>query len=186
MRIISGKFKGKKILQPNDNLTRPLKDLTKESIFNILSHSNKFDIRIKNSKVLDLFAGTGSFGLETLSREASFVTFVENYTNIINVLKKNILSCKVDDACEIIQKEINIEFNFERLMKYEIIFFDPPYKENNINLILDKLLDANILKKNGLIIMHRHKKTQDLIPKKLKILEEKSYGISKILFLSLS
>ena len=59
-------------------------------------------------------------------------------------------------------------------------------KKNEINLILDKLLDANILKKDGLIIMHRHKKTQDLIPKKLKILEEKSYGISKILFLSLS
>ena len=186
MRIISGKFKGKKILQPHDNLTRPLKDLTKESIFNILSHSNKFDIRIKNSRVLDLFAGTGSFGLETLSREASFVTFIENYSNIINILKKNIYNFKVDDACEIIQKEINTEFNFDGLKKYEIIFLDPPYIEKKINLILEKLLNANILNKNGIIIMHRHKKSIDIIPKKLKILEEKNYGISKILFLSFS
>ena len=66
MRIISGKYKGKKILQPKDLTTRPLKDLTKESIFNIIIHSNKFNVKIKNSNILDLFSGVGSFGLECL------------------------------------------------------------------------------------------------------------------------
>ena len=66
MRIISGIFKGKKIFEPNDIKTRPLKDLTKESIFNIVSHSKKFKIDLKNSVVLDLFAGVGSFGIECL------------------------------------------------------------------------------------------------------------------------
>ena len=70
MRIIAGTSKGKKILQPKDQLTRPLKDLTKESIFNIIMHSNKFDARIENSNILDLFSGVGSFGLECLSRGA--------------------------------------------------------------------------------------------------------------------
>ena len=79
MRIISGSFKGKKILEPKDQFTRPLKDLTKESLFNILIHSKKFDIKIKTSNILDLFSGVGSFGLECLSRQASFVTFIENY-----------------------------------------------------------------------------------------------------------
>ena len=73
MRIIGGKFKGKKILQPKDKETRPLKDLAKESIFNIINHSNKFNINIENSIVLDLFAGVGSFGLECLSRGAKHV-----------------------------------------------------------------------------------------------------------------
>ena len=70
MRIISGIFKGKKILIPKDNKTRPLKDLTKESIFNIINHSSKFKINLNNSKVLDLFSGVGSFGIECLSRGA--------------------------------------------------------------------------------------------------------------------
>ena len=95
MRIISGKFKGKKLSQPLDKLTRPLKDLTKESIFNILEHSNKFKIRVKNSKILDLFSGTGSFGIECLSRDAAFVTFVEHYSNIINILKKILINVKL-------------------------------------------------------------------------------------------
>ena len=68
MRIISGNCKGKKILEPKDLNTRPLKDLTKESIFNIIVHSNKFNIKLENSNILDLFSGVGSFGLECLSR----------------------------------------------------------------------------------------------------------------------
>ena len=75
MRIISGTFRGKKILQPQDKNTRPLKDLTKESIFNLIEHSKKFNINLKNSVVFDLFSGVGSFGLECLSREAKYVFF---------------------------------------------------------------------------------------------------------------
>ena len=82
MRIIGGAFKGKKIFEPTDISTRPLKDLTKESIFNIIIHSNKIETNLSNSNILDLFSGVGSFGLECLSRGASFVTFVENYDKL--------------------------------------------------------------------------------------------------------
>ena len=68
MRIIGGKFKGKKLLLPIDKKTRPLKDLVKESIFNLIENSNKYKIFIQNSAVLDLFSGSGSFGLECISR----------------------------------------------------------------------------------------------------------------------
>ena len=77
MRIISGIYKGKTILEPKDTETRPLKDLTKESIFNIINHSNKFNINLTNSNVLDLFSGVGSFGIECLSRGAVEVIFFE-------------------------------------------------------------------------------------------------------------
>ena len=66
MRVISGLLKGRKIFEPKDNETRPLKDLTKESIFNIINHSNKFNINLENSNILDLFSGVGSFGIECL------------------------------------------------------------------------------------------------------------------------
>ena len=88
MRIISGKFKGKKILEPKDIKTRPLKDLTKESVFNILQHSNKIKINIKKSNVLDIFSGVGSFGLECLSRGVLKVKFIENYKKVLPILKK--------------------------------------------------------------------------------------------------
>ena len=82
MRIISGSFKGKKILLPKDKLTRPLKDLTKESIFNILKHSKLLNIELESSNILDLFSGVGSFGLECLSRGAKNVTFLESYAEV--------------------------------------------------------------------------------------------------------
>ena len=88
MRIISGLFKGKKILEPKDNKTRPLKDLTKESIFNIIRHSNKFEISLTNSYILDLFSGVGSFGIECLSRGVKKVIFIENYIGVTPLLKK--------------------------------------------------------------------------------------------------
>ena len=88
MRIISGSFKGKKILEPKDSKTRPLKDLTKESIFNIIKHSNKFEIDFSKSYILDLFSGVGSFGIECLSRGVNKVIFVENYEGVLPILKK--------------------------------------------------------------------------------------------------
>ena len=90
MRIIGGSFKGKKLLQPNDKKTRPLKDLTKESIFNIINHSKKFNINLNNQIVLDIFSGVGSFGIECISRGVKNVVFIENYRNVLTVLKKNL------------------------------------------------------------------------------------------------
>ena len=88
MRVIGGKFKGKNLHKPKDKETRPLKDLTKESIFNIINHSNKFSIDIKKAHVLDLFSGVGSFGIECLSQGAKHVTFIERYKGVLPILKK--------------------------------------------------------------------------------------------------
>ena len=183
MRIISGNFKGKKILEPKDKSTRPLKDLTKESIFNIIKHSNKFDIVISRSNILDLFSGVGSFGLECLSRDASFVTFVENYKHVIPILKKNILNLDKIKNYSIIEKDIFNNLKFDHLnTQFDIIFLDPPYKEKNLNELLVKIFDSKILNSNGIIIIHRHKKEKNNFPKIFKLIEEKNYGISTIIF----
>ena len=183
MRIISGTFKGKKILEPKDKKTRPLKDLTKESIFNILNHSNKFKINIKNSLVLDLFSGVGSFGLECLSRGAKHVTFVENYNGVLPILRKNLSSLEMNEKYQIIDEDIFNKINIKKnLNRFNIIFLDPPYKEKKLPKIIDNILEEKILESNGIIIIHRHKKENDQFSKKFKILDEKKYGISKILF----
>ena len=185
MRIISGSFKGKKILEPKDKKTRPLKDLAKESIFNIINHSNKFKIDFNNSTILDLFSGVGSFGLECLSRGVKEVFFIENHIGVLPILEKNLSNLKTVNNYKIIKKNIyknDIFKNFEN--KFDIIFLDPPYKDKNINIIFEKITDYKILKKNAIIILHRHKKEEDIFPKNFKIIEEKKYGISKIIFLS--
>lgn len=183
MRIISGKFKGKKILEPKDFNTRPLKDLTKESIFNIIIHSNKFNVKLENSRILDLFSGVGCFGLECFSRGSSNITFVENYKNVLPVLKNNISNLNCEDKALIIENDILNQLNFEIFAKkFDIIFMDPPYKEKGLAKIIIDIINAKILKDSGIVIIHRHKKDEDEFPEGFDIIEKKTYGLSKILF----
>ena len=183
MRIISGDLKGKKILIPKDKLTRPLKDLTKESIFNIIKHSKLLNVCLEKANVLDLFSGVGSFGLECLSRGALFVTFLESYKEALTILKKNILNMNQKNLSRVIEKDIFSENTLKLLNnKFDIIFMDPPYKEKKVLDILNTIIKLNLLKENGVIIIHRHKKEKDIFPEKFKIIINKNYGISKIIF----
>ena len=185
MRIISGLYKGKKILEPKDKQTRPLKDLTKESIFNIINHSNKFKINVSNAIVLDLFSGVGSFGLECLSRGVNEVIFVENYLGVLPILKKNLGNLKTIENYSIIEEDIFNENFLSNLKKsFDIIFLDPPYKIKNISELLNKIQIFKLLNKNGIIILHRHKDEEENLPINFKIVENKKYGISKIMFIS--
>ena len=187
MRIIAGNFKGKKIIEPKDIKTRPLKDLTKESIFNIITHSNKFSINLANAEILDLFSGTGSFGMECLSRGVNHVTFVENYNGILPILKKNLLNLKSINNFKIIEQDILQNFNFENFdKKFDIIFLDPPYKESDLKELIAQLIDRKILATHGVMIIHRHSKQEDVFPKTFKVIEKKKYGLSKIIFGSYS
>ena len=88
MRIISGIYKGRKLKFPKSIKTRPLRDLVKESIFNLIENSNKFKFEMHKAKILDLFSGSGSFGLECISRGAKKVIFIENNHEALKVLKK--------------------------------------------------------------------------------------------------
>ena len=185
MRIIAGSFKGKKILEPKDIATRPLKDLAKESIFNIIKHSNKFKINLSSANILDLFSGVGSFGIECLSRGARQVIFIENYFGVISILKKNLSNLDLKDRYEIIENDVykdNTLLNLNK--KFDIIFLDPPFKDMNLFNLLSKLINFKILSENGIIILHRHKNERENLPKYLKVIEEKKYGVSKIFFIS--
>ena len=184
MRIIAGYLKGRKITLPNDKYTRPLKDLTKESIFNILQHSTLINITLEKSKILDMFSGVGSFGLECISRGAKKVVFLENYTEAIKILKRNIKDLNCENKAKIISKNIFYikSLNLFEEEKFEIIFLDPPYKEKRLNNLLDDIISLKLLKNNGIIIIHRHKKEKEIYPKNFNILKIKTYGISKIVF----
>ena len=184
MRIISGYLKGKKIKLPKDKKTRPLKDLVKESIFNILIHSNKINCKIENAQILDLFSGSGSFGLECISRGAKKVFFNENYSEAIKILNENITLLCCNDKVEVLDIDcFNLKSVIEKLNEsFDIIFMDPPFKEKKINTLIETLLDLKLLRENGLIILHRKNKEKENLSEKLNVIETRIYGVSKIIF----
>ena len=190
MRIISGKFKGIKIYTPVNKEIRPLKDMAKESVFNFLIHSNKISFRFEESNILDLYSGTGSFGLECLSRNAGNVIFVEKEKEAIKILEKNIKKLNVkdltkiifDDVFNVIKKNKKNFFITTHHLKLDLIFCDPPFKDTNISHLIKLIAKKDLLKKNGIIVLHRHKNSKEKLTDYLKIIDERIYGSSKIIF----
>ena len=182
MRIISGKSKGKKINFLKTFTTRPLKDSVRESIFNIINHSNLFNINLEKTNVLDLYSGFGSFGLECLSRGANNITFIEKDKTVAKILKKNLISLSSQEKAIVIINEIEQFLNREKLEKFEIIFLDPPFKENTYLDVLKNIKKKKIFKKNHIVIIHREKRSSDNLNNILTPLLIKHYGRSKIIF----
>ena len=184
MRIIAGKFKGVTLYRAESKITRPLKDQARESIFNLLTHSNKMSFQFENSNILDLYAGTGSFGLECISRESGRVCFIEKEKDAIKILKKNIEKLKLkknidfffDDVFKLIKKR-NI---FKE--KFNLIFCDPPFKNRNIEDLIELIFKNNLIENNGIIILHRNKNSLEKLPNYFETINERIYGISKIIF----
>ncbi len=182
MRIISGKFKRSKIKFIKSSITRPLKDSVKENIFNILSHSSAIDVKIENSNILDFYSGVGSFGLECLSRGASNVIFFEKNEIVLKVLKENLIKFNFLKQSKVINDEVE---NFDKTFfkkKFDIFFFDPPFKDKNIINILKKLKKNQIYNRKHIFIIHRERNSDDEIDKNFIVLFSKQYGRSKIIF----
>ena len=171
MRIISGKYKGRYITGFDIDGTRPTMDRVKESLFGMIQDY------ISDSSCLDLFAGSGSLGIEALSCGAKECYFVDNNINIINILKKNINT--IENAF-IIKKDFkNALKEFSNQNKtFDVIFLDPPYKLNLINTAINIILENNLLKDNGIIICEYE--TEEFDIKSFKLLKEKKYGLKKI------
>mgnify|MGYP001178933915 CR=1 FL=1 len=180
MRIISGLLKGRSLNFIKSSITRPLKDSVRENIFNIIEHFYAVDIKIKDSIVLDLYSGTGSFGLECISREAKKVIFVEQDKDALHILNKNLIQFSV------LKKSIIINNNIENYLKscknkFNIFFFDPPFKDKEFIKYLITIKKKKIYKKNHIIIIHREKKANDNLENYIHALKIKQYGRSKII-----
>ena len=131
MRVISGSLKGRLIDFLKNDKTRPLKDNVKENIFNIIKHSRLINLNIENSKVLDLYSGIGSFGIECVSRGAKKVTFVEQDKNAVNVLSKNLNKLSVIDKANIFNQEVEKFLKNNLKQKFNIFFLDPPFSDKS-------------------------------------------------------
>ena len=183
--IIGGKYK-KTTLDVPSKLVRPTSAFKREAIFSILeSYAIKHSIEIyKNKSIIDIFAGSGLVGLEAISRGIEKAYFIENNDNVIKILEKNCQKiCKKNEFEIITAKAINsLEEKF--IIEPSIIFIDPPYKKENISLILLKLLKNKIKSKYTFVIIETAKEEKITIPEGLNFFKEKIYGKTKILFLN--
>ena len=175
MRIIAGKFKGLSIKTINDASTRPMMSKAREGIFNSLQ--NDFN----DSLVLDLFAGSGSLGIEALSRGASFVTFVDTSTDCKKIIDKNLSD--IDQNYTVLVLSVS-DYISNSEKKFDIIFYDPPYSllVNEINSDFNTI--QNLMTENSKLIIHRHKSSEQFVyPEGLELHKEKKYGQSNITIL---
>ena len=156
MRIIAGKFKRRMISVPDSKLIRPTTDRVRETLFNLLN--NKIDF--SGRKILDIYAGSGSLGLECLSRGASEVHFVEKNFSIYKNLQENINSLESADKCKIFKMEA---IKFSKLFKnqeYDLILADPPFFMDDVYKVVENLLINKYLAEDGFIIVERSVQTK--------------------------
>ena len=179
MRIIAGKYRGRKLHAPSDMDIRPTTDKMRERIFSMLQHSRYPGLH--GARVLDVFAGTGALGLEALSRGAGHITFVEKSTKSIALLNKNISSMKVGDETTIIKSRASSVKTTTN--PCDFIFMDPPYGKGLLEPSIIHLLENGWLADRGVIIAELGSNETLEVPDTLTLIDERKQGNQRILFL---
>lgn len=178
MRVIAGSAKGLKLYAPNTSKVRPASDKVKGAIFNILGN-------IEDSKVLDLFAGSGSVGIEALSRGAKDAVFVELDRQIAESIQKNLENCHFSHLAKILRMEVKTALSLlsKKNESFHLIFVDPPYDKNLLNptlLLVDKL---NLLQSGGVLVTEHSPREMPETQETLEIFDQRQYGQTFISFL---
>jgi 16S rRNA (guanine(966)-N(2))-methyltransferase RsmD len=178
MRIIAGEFRGRLLESVRDLSVRPTTDRAKQTIFDILTNRLDFE----GFEVLDLFAGSGSLGLEALSRGAKSVTFIDKARKALEVLEKNVASLGCKERCSVYQADVFWYLkNIHRT--YDLIFTDPPYKLENIGILPNSIYDSGVLRDGTYVVMeHSRESAIELDEQKYEILK-KPFGQTTVLIL---
>jgi len=178
MRVIAGSAKGRRLSAPASKRVRPALDQVKEAIFNIL-----FDVT--GARVLDLFAGCGSIGIEALSRGAHVAVFVEEWGPAVACIRKNLERCGFADRARVMKS--TVAQAIPRLQgegrDFNLIFVDPPYLKNLVHPTLKKVSSAGILTNDGLIVTEHHPKEEIGEVRGLLLTDTRKYGQIRVTFL---
>jgi 16S rRNA (guanine966-N2)-methyltransferase len=157
MRIIAGKYKGHPVKFPNSKLVRPTTDRNKESMFSTLNNYIDFEDLL----VCDIYAGSGSLGLEALSRGAKEVHFVEKNFKVSKTLKENIAKLNANDYCRVILTSAIKFCSTKSERKYDLIFADPPFFKDDIHEVVKNIFENELLTDNGILLVERSIQTKD-------------------------
>jgi len=175
MRVIAGRFKGRKLASVKDELFRPTLDRVKESVFNVLGND------IIDSNILDLFCGSGSLGIESLSRGAMRAVFVDSNKKILNTAQKNVDTLNAGHKAKFVLADAFEFLENHKNLGVDIIFADPPYDKEYGGRICKLITEHSVLKKGGIFVLERFKKDNPE-PETLKLLKRLKFGQTEIDF----
>jgi 16S rRNA (guanine966-N2)-methyltransferase len=182
VRIVGGKFGGRILAAPLGRALRPTSERVREATFNILEHSVE-NYSIANSRVLDLFAGTGAFGLEALSRGARFCLFVENDAEARALIRRNADALGVIGQCKIWRRDAAKLGPCAPQLPFNLVFADPPYGKGLATRALLSLCAGKWITPDAVIMIEEDRRTEVAIPEGLYSFAERRYGDTQILFL---
>lgn len=178
MRVISGKYKGKRLLAPEGKFVRPTTDRIKETVFNILASKRDFE----GVSVLDLFAGSGALGIEALSRGAEKAVFIDNNAESVRYVRSNLAN--VGATAEVYNTDFKVALRkLKDKCKFDMIFLDPPYFEQAEQVVFDLIDEYNILTPKGIIFWEHSTKIDLPELEKQYIIDTRKCGITYISFL---
>ena len=181
MRIISGKFRGRKILTYDSKSMRPTMSKAKEALFNILTHGGfgKDNANIINdSVVLDLYCGCGSLGLEAMSRGAKQAIFIDIDKNHLEVVEENAKNFGIIDHVSLIRADSSIPPQSH--FACDLVFLDPPYNSGLIKKTLKNLINSGWLKEGSILVVESPKQEDLVLPEAFELIEQRKYGNCKI------
>jgi 16S rRNA (guanine966-N2)-methyltransferase len=181
MRIVGGKFRGRSIVSPVTEGTRPTSDRVRESLFNIIAHGG-LDFDLNGAKVLDLFAGTGALGLEALSRGASYCMFVDDDADARGVLRENVEALGLTGVTKIFRRDATDLGPAGRYAGFSLLFVDPPYDKGLAERALHSAATGGWLVPGALTIIEERKGADVPLPDGFTRLDARSWGDTEVIF----
>lgn len=183
MRVISGTARGTKLNSIEELSTRPTLDRVKESLFNIIN------ARIDDSVVLDLFAGSGAIGIEFLSRGCRKAYFCDTSNKAVKMIFQNLEKTRLESNAEVLNMDYKkcLQDLSNRKITFDVIFIDPPYKDDIAVDAVQKILSLNLLNKDGIIIIETDEKDREIENLKnldIKVYDIRKYGRANLIFLN--
>ncbi len=184
MRVTAGKFGGRVLKGPSDAQIRPTSDKVRQAVFNVLSHRDfGFPFSMEGARIVDLFAGTGAFGIEALSRGARYCLFVEEAASSRAIIRENVETLGLTGVSKIWRRDATALGALDTLSPFDLAFLDPPYRKDLMGPALASLRDGGWLKSPALVIAETAE--EEILPSTegYTILDERIYGDTKIAYL---
>jgi 16S rRNA (guanine966-N2)-methyltransferase len=181
MRVVGGRLKGRAIASPSSNEIRPTADRLRESIFNILTHA--YENPIEGARVLDLFAGTGALGIESISRGAAFALFVDNGAEARALLRQNVEGLGLGGVTKVYRRDATHPGPAYPMEPFSLAFLDPPYGRGFAEQALAALREGKWLTPGALVVVEESKAAAFKTPDGLEELERRAYDDTEFVFL---
>ncbi|MGN6364079.1 16S rRNA (guanine(966)-N(2))-methyltransferase RsmD [Asticcacaulis taihuensis] len=184
MRIVGGKFKGRALVTPDGQNTRPTSDRAREAIFNILAHAD-WAPNLEGARVMDVFAGSGALGFEAMSRGAAFCLFVETDEAARGAIRDNVETFGLFGTTRVHRRDATQlgARPGSQAEAFNLVFLDPPYRKGLGEKALDALVSGNWLSENAIIVFERAADGDDFVTDVWQKINVKTYGAAQVLFL---